>query len=184
MCHDLPMSSASKRQVAPLIGFLAAGYGAAALGSAFTLPALDPWYRQLRKPAWTPRDTVFGPVWTTLYTLMAIAAWLAYRGGERRPAAARVAVAAWFGQLGLNVAWSAAFFGRRSPVAGLLVIVPLWAAIACTVGLVARLSRLGALLLLPYLGWTTFATALNARIWQLNHARPNLIRSTLGSLGS
>lgn len=104
---------------------------------------------------------------------MAVAAWLSYRASDRRPVAVRSAVVAWFGQLVLNIAWSAAFFGRRSPGAGLLVIVPLWAAIAGTVRLVAPLSRLGALLLLPYLAWTTFAAVLNASIWRLNRRGSN-----------
>ncbi len=168
------MPRVSKRQIVPLLGFLAASYGAATVGGTLTFPALDPWYRGLRKPDWTPPDGVFGPVWTVLYTLMAVAAWLTYRTSARQPDRVRRAVAAWFGQLVLNVAWSAAFFGRRSPSGGLLVILPLWAAIAGTVGLVAPLSRVGALLLLPYLAWTTFAAALNARIWQLNRRGPGL----------
>ena len=156
------------RHLVALVGFLGASYSAAALGSAFTLPALRPWYRTLRKPGWTPPDWIFGPVWTGLYTLMAIAAWLVFRAGARHPAASRSALQAWFGQLLLNVAWSAAFFGRRNPGAGLLVIVALLAAIARAVALTSQVTRVGAILLLPYLAWTTFATALNARIWQLN----------------
>lgn len=73
-------------------------------------------------------------------------------------------------QLALNVGWSAAFFGRRRTAAGLAVIVPLWVAIATTIALSARGSRVAALLLLPYLAWTTFAAALNARAWSLNRS--------------
>jgi translocator protein len=165
------MLRTSKRELGPLIGLLGASYGAAALGAAFTRPALSPWYRELRKPGWTPPDQVFAPVWTALYTLMAIAAWLLHRAGTHHPAASRSALQAWFVQLFLNLAWSAAFFGRRSPRAGLLVIVPLDLAIARTITLMAPLTRAGAFLLLPYLAWTTFATALNARTWQLNRSR-------------
>jgi tryptophan-rich sensory protein len=165
------MPHTAKRALVPLVGFLGASYGAAALGSAFTLPALSPWYRELRKPGWTPPDQVFGPVWTGLYTLMAVAAWLVHRAGARQPSASRAALQAWFVQLCLNVGWSAAFFGARSPRAGLLVIVPLDLAIARTVILTASVTRVAATLLLPYLAWTAFATALNARIWQLNRTQ-------------
>jgi tryptophan-rich sensory protein len=75
---------------------------------------------------------------------------------------------AWGVQLLLNVGWSAAFFGRRSPAAGLFVIILLWTAIAITVALAAQVSRLAGLLLLPYLAWTGLATALNVKVWQLN----------------
>ena len=149
-----------------LLAFLAASYSAAGIGSFFTFQSLDSWYRRLRKPSWTPPDGVFGPVWTALYTLMALSAWLVKRG----PAEQRGASLAWATQLSLNVAWSAAFFGRRNPAAGLAVIVPLWLTIALTAGLSARVSKLAAALLLPYLAWTGFAAALNWRIWRLNAA--------------
>ena len=154
------------RRIGSLLLFLGAAYGAAALGSAFTLPALDGWYRRLRRPAWTPPDQVFGPVWTVIYTLMAVAAWRL----RVSKASSGAALVAWGMQLVLNVGWSAAFFGRRSTAAGLVVIVPLWVAIATTIALSARVSRVAALLLLPYLAWTTFAAALNARVWSLNRS--------------
>jgi len=162
---------ARERRLLSLLGFLGASYAAAALGSAFTFPALKTWYRRLRKPAWTPPDRVFGPVWTVLYTQMAIAAWLVRRRSPQQPAAARPALVAWIVQLVLNVAWSAAFFGRRSPAAGLGVIVSLWLAIVTTIALSARVTRPAAALLAPYLVWTTFAAALNASIWRLNRKR-------------
>jgi tryptophan-rich sensory protein len=161
------------RQLISLLAFVAASFGAAALGSAFTFSSVETWYRRLRKPRWTPPNQVFGPVWTVLYAQMAIAAWLVRRAGSRQPRQARQALGAWVVQLMLNTAWSAAFFGRRSPTEGLLVIVALWCAIAATAGLAARVSRLAAVLLLPYLGWTTFATALNASIWRMNRRSPD-----------
>ena len=151
-----------------LLVCLVASFGAAAAGSAVTLPALDPWYRSLRKPRWTPPDGVFGPVWTLLYTQMAVAAWLVRRHGAAHPARARTALLAWTAQLVLNVAWSATFFGRRDPAAGVVVIGALWAAVAATVVVSARVSRLAAALLAPYLAWTTFAAALNIAIWRRN----------------
>jgi translocator protein len=163
-----------KKQVLELAGFLALSYGAAGAGSLFTFQALNGgWYRRLSKPGWTPPDRVFGPVWTILYTQMAISAWLVRRGAakdgsEEHKQAARAALLAWFAQLGLNVAWSAAFFGARSPAKGLGVIAILWLAIVATVGLSARVQKRAAALLLPYLTWTSFAAALNASIWQRN----------------
>jgi benzodiazapine receptor len=163
---------ARERQFVWLLGFLATSYGAAGLGSLFTFPALNSWYRQLRKPRWTPPAPVFGPIWTILYTQMAVAAWLVRRDMTKhsgaRTAAGRGALVAWGVQLLLNLGWSAAFFGRRSPAAGLWMVVPLWAAIATTAALAARVTRLAGVLLLPYLAWTGFATALNWHVWRLN----------------
>jgi len=150
--------------VLTLAAFLGASYAAAAIGSRWTLPAIPTWYRSLRKPVWTPPNRVFGPVWTALYTAMGVSAWLVSRSESR----GRAPLLAWCAQLALNVAWSAAFFGRRSPVAGVGVIACLWTAILVTIVLSARVSRAGAALLLPYLAWTTFAAALNVRIWTLN----------------
>jgi tryptophan-rich sensory protein len=159
-------------QLTALLGFVAASFAAAGLGSRFTLPALDTWYRKLRKPDWTPPDWVFGPVWATLYMQMAVSGWLVYRRAFSRPHAqrspAKVALVAWGVQLLLNVGWSAAFFGRRSPGAGLVTIVLLWTAIATTAAAALKASRLAGLLLLPYLAWSTFAATLNLKIWQLN----------------
>jgi tryptophan-rich sensory protein len=81
------------------------------------------------------------------------------------------ALRAWAAQLVLNVSWSAAFFGGRNPAAGLLVIAPLWAAIATTAALAARVTRPAGVLLLPYLAWTSFAAALNLNVWLLNRGR-------------
>ena len=161
------MQSLRRRQLNWLAGFLLASYAAAGLGSLFTLPALEGWYRHLRKPGWTPPDRVFGPVWTVLYTQIALSAWLARRAA-RNEQSSRPALFAWCAQLALSLAWSGAFFGRRSPAAGLFVIGALWIAIVATLALAARLSRASAALLVPYLAWTSFAAALNWRIWRIN----------------
>ena len=139
----------------------------AAVGGVATAGAIPGWYRTLEKPAWNPPDSVFAPVWTTLYLLMGVAMIVARRAArERRP---RTQAA--FGlQLALNLAWSLAFFGGRNPAAGVAVIVLLWAAIVATVAEFGRASRLAAALLLPYLAWVTFAAGLNAEIWRLNQA--------------
>jgi benzodiazapine receptor len=167
------MRQIAREQELPwLLGLLGASYGAAALGSLFTFRALNSWYHGLPKPRWTPPDRVFGPVWTLLYTHMAVAAWLVRRGMARPPGTKREvgrwAFFAWSMQLLLNVGWSAVFFGRRNPGAALWVIAPLWLAIATTAVLGARVSRLAGVLLLPYLAWTSFAAALNVQVWRLN----------------
>jgi benzodiazapine receptor len=167
------------RQFRSLLSFVAASYGAAGLGSLFTSRSLGSWYRGLRKPRWTPPDWLFGPVWTVLYGMIAISAWLVRRAVRASPGHERVGRAAlmgWWLQLLLNVLWSAVFFGRRSLSGGLAVIASLWAAIAGTALLAARARPLAGLLLLPYLAWTAFAAALNYRIWQLNRQRSRVRR--------
>lgn len=166
--------AAHRDDLVSLGGFLAASFGAAALGGLATGRSVNTWYRTLRKPALTPPDGVFGPVWTILYAQMAVSAWLTRRTALRHPAraaSAEPALATWAGQLGLNLAWSVVFFGLRRIGAGLLVIVPLWGAIAACAALSARVSRPAGLLLLPYLAWTSFATYLNAQLWRLNRGR-------------
>ena len=143
-----------------LVCFLAAG-----LGSLFTVASVESWYTGLAKPSWTPPAWVFGPVWTALYAMMAVAGWLAWR----RPDSARRAALRWFGiQLLLNVGWSAIFFGLQMPGLAFLEILALWLAIAATLMTSARVSRLAGVLLAPYLSWVSFAAALNFAIWRLN----------------
>lgn len=154
-----------------LIGFLAAAFGAAALGGLFTAKSVRTWYKTIRKPSWNPPDWVFGPVWSVLYALMAVSAWLVQREARANPAVASegaLALGAWVHQLVLNVAWSWVFFGRRQIGPGLGVLAALWSAIVETIALSSRVSKKGALLLVPYLAWTTFAGVLNFRVWQLN----------------
>jgi tryptophan-rich sensory protein len=136
------------------------------IGGVATVSSLQGWYRTLRKPDWNPPDAVFGPVWTTLYFLMGIALALSRRAADEE---GRRRVEAVFGlQLALNLAWSFAFFSARSPAAGAVVILVLWASIVATIVEFGRVSRLASLLLLPYLAWVTFATVLNLEIWRLN----------------
>ena len=154
------------RSLLVLIGFLAATLSSGALGGLATASSVRTWYPTLVKPEWNPPSWVFGPVWTTLYIFMAVAAWRVWRlaDGAERTSALR-----WFWvQLALNAVWSPLFFGLRSPGLALLEIVPLWAAIAVTLGKFARLDRVAAALWTPYLAWVSFATVLNATIWWLN----------------
>jgi benzodiazapine receptor len=139
---------------------------AGAVGSVATSPNLA-WFDTLDQPAFAPPKGVFGPVWTTLYLLMAAAHYLVTTH-EAEPAAKRAATILYGLQLGLNALWSILFFGRRAPLAAFIEILLLCMAIALTIVAFARISRLAALLLVPYLLWTMFATLLNAAIWRLN----------------
>ena len=152
--------------VAVLVAFVAIVLIAGWIGSLATAPNIPTWYAGLAKPAFNPPNAVFPVVWTILYVMMAVAAWLVWRApaGESR----RLALAAWFVQLALNVLWSFAFFGAQSPLAGLIVIVVLLAAIVVTILAFRRVSGWAALLLAPYLAWVAFATVLNASILSLN----------------
>jgi len=146
--------------------FVAICFFAAAIGSWFTAASVTSWYPGLLKPVGTPPDWVFGPVWSTLYFLMGTAAWLVYR--QRSLANAAPALALFFAQLALNVAWSFVFFGLRQPGWALLDIISLLAALIATMTRFAPISRLAAWLLTPYLGWALYATFLNFGIWSLN----------------
>lgn len=154
------------KQTVGLVVLLAVCLGAAALGSAATVPRIDDWYATLDKPSWTPPSWVFGPVWTVLYIAMAVAAWLVWR--QRETGGVRVPLLLFAVQLALNMAWSWLFFGLKSPALGFADIVLLWIAIAATLVAFWGRSRVAGLLLAPYLAWVTFAAALNYSISQLN----------------
>lgn len=125
------------------------------------------WYAAIEKPFFTPPGWVFGPVWTILYVLMGVAAFLVWRRGLA-VRAVRVALGWFLGQLVLNALWSPVFFGWHRIGLALIVIVLLWAAIVVTLYRFLRVSRVAALLLVPYLLWVSFATVLNTAIWWLN----------------
>ncbi len=139
---------------------------AGAAGAFFSAPAIPAWYAQLAKPDFTPPNWVFAPAWTFLYLLMGISLYLIWKRIER-PGAGR-ALELFALQLVLNVIWSAAFFGLQSPVAGLAAIIVLALAIVATIAEFWKLDEWAAVLLLPYLGWVSFAAALNYGIWMLN----------------
>ncbi|HET7181295.1 MAG TPA: TspO/MBR family protein [Candidatus Limnocylindrales bacterium] len=152
------------KTLAALVGPLVIG----AIGSIPTARAIPTWYRSLDKPAWNPPNAVFGPVWTTLYVLMGVALALVQRAPQGR---GRAVAQALFGlQLALNLAWSFVFFGSRNLRGALAVIAVLWVSILATVVAFAGVRRSAALLLLPYLGWVSFASALNAEIARRNPA--------------
>lgn len=144
-------------------GWLALTFAAAWLGARF-LP--DEWYRGLNKPAWNPPNKIFAPVWTLLYLLMAIAAWLVWR--RHGFAGAAVPLILYVIQLLLNAAWTWLFFGRHRVDAALADILVLWLVILATLISFWRLEPLASILLAPYLAWVSFAAVLTWTIWRLN----------------
>ena len=150
-----------------LIISLAAALAAAVIGGLATGSSVATWYAALRKPAFAPPNWLFGPAWTVLYILMAVAACVVWKQGLAVPGI-KLALAAYLVQLVLNGAWSGLFFGLRSPLAGLIGIGALWLAILATIVLFFRVSPTAGYLMLPYIAWVTFAGALNAAILRLN----------------
>ena len=157
------MTVSRRRDVLGLVGFVVMCFGVSVLGGRAVAPALAIWYPGLVKPSWTPPSWVFGPVWTLLYPLVAVAGWLVWREGR-----SRVGTLLFLLQLSLNAAWPWIFFGERRIDLALLCVALLWLAILGTIRAFWRVSRGAAVLLLPYLGWVGFAAALNAAIWFLN----------------
>ncbi len=153
------------RQVSALIGFIAAAFIAGAIGSWATFPNVRDWFPLLLKPAWNPPGWLFAPVWTTLYVLMGLAIWRAWRAGG--PAAPRL-VRLYFAQLFFNALWSVLFFGLKQPAWALADILVLWGLLVwLQIGL-WRSERVAGALWVPYVLWVSFATALNAAIVRLN----------------
>ncbi len=152
--------------IAGLILFLFVCLGIGAIGSWVTAGSVNSWYPTLRKPSFNPPNWVFAPVWTTLYVLMAIAAWCIWRRTEG--STLRSALLLFGLQLALNLGWSVAFFGFRSIGGAMIVIVALDVSVLAVAGIFGRLDRLAAWLLAPYLLWIFFATALNVALWRLN----------------
>ena len=148
-----------------LVLWLAICFVVAAVGASASLQA-GTFYAELVRPDWAPPAAVFGPVWTLLYAMMAIAAWLVWM--RRQIRLARIALTFFVLQLILNALWSWLFFGWNQGALSFLDIVLLWASIALTLVLFWRIRLLAGLLLVPYLAWVSFASALNYKIWQLN----------------
>ena len=136
-----------------------------AIGSVASTPAPE-FYAQLDRPSWSPPSWLFGPVWTTLYVLMGIAAWLVWR--ERHRMDVRPALLTFVVQLVLNALWSWIFFAWRMGGLALAEILVLAAAIVATIVLFRRVRPLAGALLLPYLAWVLFATALTLSLWRAN----------------
>ncbi len=138
------------------------------MGSFFmTADSLGNWYADLNKPFFNPPNWIFGPVWTTLYIMMGISAYLVWQK-DINSKAVRIVLACFAVQLFLNAIWTPLFFGLHSPLLGLIDIVLLLNAIIVTIFAFLQISRIAALLLIPYLAWVSFATVLNASIYLLN----------------
>jgi benzodiazapine receptor len=152
-----------RRVALGLVGWLAVCFLAASAGAVF-MPG--EWYFALRKPAWNPPAWIFGPVWTVLYTMMAVAAWLVWKRGGF--VAHRVALSLFLTQLVLNGAWTPLFFGLHELGLAGAEIALLWLAIAETLAVFWPINRAAACLLVPYLLWVSFAAALNFALWRIN----------------
>ena len=140
---------------------------AGGIGSLFTSSAIPDWYASLVRPAIAPPNWIFGPVWTTLYLLMGIAAWLVWRRRGEVPVA-KIGLTIFGVQLVLNSLWSILFFGLHSPEAAFVEIIFLWIAIVATIVWFAKVSKSAAWLLVPYLAWVSFAAYLNYQFYVLN----------------
>ncbi len=134
----------------------------------------DPgWYEQIEKPRWTPPSWVFGPVWTTLYAMMGAASWLVWRRwrtatDDRTRRLASLALGLYVVQLVVNLAWTPVFFSMQRIGWALAVIAVLWTLLVATIERFTRVRAVAGVLLLPYLAWVTFASALNGAIWWMN----------------
>lgn len=157
--------SSAATQGIGLAGWLLASFAAAAVGGLASVNAAG-FYGQLAQPPWAPPAWLFGPVWSVLFTLMGVSAWLVWRDHGFRGAGA--ALTLYIAQLLANALWSWLFFAWRQGAFAFAEIVVLWLLIAGTMFCFWRLHRLAALLLLPYLAWVSFAAALNLALWRLN----------------
>jgi tryptophan-rich sensory protein len=136
-----------------------------------TSGGVSTWYPGLAKPSFNPPSWAFGPVWTLLYILMGVAAFLVWRQGLRTDGV-KSALTVFLIQLALNGLWSVLFFGLQAPGWALVEIILLWLAIIATMVLFWRIVPTAGRLLLPYLVWVSFATVLNASLWWLNRTPP------------
>jgi len=153
-----------------LVLFLLLCYAVAAIGAIFTAPSIPTWYAALVKPSFNPPNWIFAPVWTILYGLMAIAAWLIWRIPAVAPVTChrRKALILFYIQLTLNFIWTRVFFSTHQLLAALIIIILLWIAIVITTIRFWPLNRLAGILMLPYLAWVTFAGLLNYELFHLN----------------
>lgn len=153
-------------RIASLILWILVCQAVGLIGARWTVTAIPTWYAELNKPLFSPPNWIFGPVWTTLYLLMAIAVWLI---SQSAPSPQRsTAIALFVVQLALNFLWTPLFFGRHAVDLALIEIIFLWVFIGAATVVFYRIRPVAAVLMLPYWAWVTFATALNAAILRLN----------------
>ena len=156
---QIKFSNVEKLIISVLICLLA-GF----IGSIFTTPAITTWYAALQRPSFAPPNWVFFPVWTSLFIMMGTSLFLVWQKEEKNVTARYIFAA----QLVLNILWSVAFFGLKSPLMGLIEIIILWIAILATILSFMKISRTAGYLLIPYILWVSFAAILNFSIWRLN----------------
>lgn len=160
-----PKPISRRAQMSGLFCWLLVAFVGASIGAAASVDA-GPFYAQLVRPGWAPPAWLFGPVWTVLYAMMGVAAWLVWRVGGFR--AAQTALTIYFVQLALNALWSWLFFGWNRGALAFADILVLLVFIMATIVMFWRVRPLAAMLLVPYLLWVSFACALNYSVWQLN----------------
>jgi tryptophan-rich sensory protein len=160
----MPKPSVS-RQIVGLLGWLLLSFAAAAIGAVASAGA-GAFYEQLVRPSWAPPGWLFAPVWTVLYAFMGVAAWLIWRAHGFKEG--RTALGLFVAQLGANALWTWVYFAWHQGALAFAEIMLLWCLIAATAASFRRLNALAAALLLPYLAWVTFASALTFATWRLN----------------
>ena len=154
-----------QKQIYGLLGWLVVSFAASAVGAAASIHAKS-FYSQLVQPDWAPPPGVFGPVWTTLYALMGVAAWLVWRSGDFSKN--RNALKLFFLQLSFNALWSWLFFAWQYGALAFINVLVLWIFLVATLINFWQVRPLAGVLLIPYLLWVSFAAALNYALWQLN----------------
>ncbi len=161
--------SVNKRGIFRLLLSILITQAVGGLGSIFTVGAIKSWYPTLKKPSFNPPNSIFGPVWSVLFTLMGVSLFLVWRKKAEGKPGVDPALKVFGIQLGLNTLWTILFFGLKSPFYGLVDIAFLWVAILATIVAFSAISVPAALLLIPYILWVSFAAVLNFYIWRLNH---------------
>lgn len=137
------------------------------VGSMFTIKAIPTWYAALEKPSFNPPNWIFGPVWTTLYTMMGISLFLVWRARSEN-SESHLSLKIFATQLILNAIWTPVFFGMKQLLVAFVIIALLWVAIIATIISFRKHSQVAAALLVPYLLWVSFATLLNFSLWLMN----------------
>lgn len=161
------MRAGAGRRLRPILA--AAGAAALVLLLGGLMTDLGAWYQSLKVPAWKPPDWLFGPMWTLIYSLWALAAYIAWRDAPTRTVRERMLVCLALNGL-LNILWSALFFRLHHPECALIEVVFLWLSILLLIVVLGRVSRLAGLLLVPYLAWVSLAGLLNLSIVRLNYS--------------
>ena len=157
----------SIKDILKLIGSIIICQLAGFIGSLFTTPAIPTWYKTLTKPAFNPPNSIFSPIWITLFLLMGISLFLVWQK-NLKDRKVKIALLFFTVQLVLNILWSVLFFGLKSPLLAFIEIIILWFAILLTILKFFKVSKPAGALLLPYILWVSFAAFLNFFLWNLN----------------